>query len=198
MTDTPTGHTTIDCSCSGCISVTRTEGTKHFMDQTSQLAQAQVAADVAYARDLFAGHGIGTLPEISERSLPNRSVERCSSMARDVAPFAILERSSPIWTSTGWLCPSCPWESMARFSTRRSRIGLSPRAIPWLAGLSLTVSQEQLCACPAATRTLPEAHDEYVAESVPQSRDRVIHVSLRPQDCRGGCNPRGGQALGVR
>jgi hypothetical protein len=64
--------------------------------------------------------------------------------------------------------------------------------------VSLTVSQDQLCAYSTAAWALPEAGDQCVAEAVPQGRDRMNHVPLRAQDCPGGCNPREGQALGVR
>jgi uncharacterized protein len=86
--------------------------------------------------------------------------------------------------------------SLARALAYRGCVVLAPEA--WAANPSLTVSQEKLCACSAAAGALPEASEQRVAEVVSQSRDRVIHVPLRAQDCRGGCNPREGQALGAR
>ena len=64
--------------------------------------------------------------------------------------------------------------------------------------LSLTVSQEKSCSWPAAAGALPETSDQLVAQPMAQRGDRRRHVALRAQDSRGGCNPREGQAPGVR
>lgn len=63
---------------------------------------------------------------------------------------------------------------------------------------NLAVSQQTLFACPAAAGALPEAREQRVAQAVSQRLDRMGHVPLRAQDCRGGCNSWEGQALGVR
>ena len=46
--------------------------------------------------------------------------------------------------------------------------------------------------------TLADTGEQCVAQAETQCRDRVLHVPLRAQDCRAGCNPWEGQALCVR